>query len=135
MGHVLKPNCPHSSLNLLVFSSTSVSFTLTTVQVPDLALTLTKRITVYPQIFTKIKIIVFFNRPRKKIEPIDKELYFLLKKLSLSSQKYGLGIQDLGSRENRKAPDPGSGSATLDTYMIRKSCHINPLVCKEMRAC
>jgi hypothetical protein len=44
--------------------------------------------------------------------------------LSLSSQKYGFGIQDLGSRSGKnlfqipdpgvkKAPDPGSGSATL----------------------
>ncbi len=64
--------------------------------------------------------------------PIDKELYFSLKKLLLSSQKYGLGIQDLGFRENLKALDPGSGSATLDMYMIRKSCHINPVVYQEM---
>jgi hypothetical protein len=43
--------------------------------------------------------------------------------LSLSSQKYGFGIRDPGSGKNifripdpevKKAPDPGSGSATLD---------------------
>jgi hypothetical protein len=50
---------------------------------------------------------------------------FLLKKLSLSSQKYGFGIRDprSGIRKKthsgsqnpgvKKAPDPGSGSATL----------------------
>jgi hypothetical protein len=44
------------------------------------------------------------------------------KKLSLSSQKYGFGVRDPGSGKNlfripdpevKKAPDPGSGSATL----------------------
>jgi hypothetical protein len=48
--------------------------------------------------------------------------YFLTKKLSLSSQKYGFGIRDRRSGKNlflipdpgvKKAPDPGSGSATL----------------------
>jgi hypothetical protein len=47
---------------------------------------------------------------------------FLPKKLSISSQKYGFGIRDPGSGKNlfripdpgvKKAPDPGSGSATL----------------------
>jgi hypothetical protein len=63
------------------------------------------------------------ERGEKKFGPIFKELLNLLpKKLSLSSQKYGLGIRDPGSRKNlfripdpgvKKAPDPGSGSATL----------------------
>jgi hypothetical protein len=46
--------------------------------------------------------------------------------LSLSSQKYGFGIQDPGSGKNlfqipdpgvKKAPDPGSRSATLVNLM------------------
>jgi hypothetical protein len=62
---------------------------------------------------------------KKKFGPVLKE-NFLLKNLSLSSEKYGVGIRDLrsgirkkpildygsGSRV-KKAPDPGSGSATL----------------------
>ncbi len=50
-------------------------------------------------------------------------VYFLPKNLSLSSQKYGFTIRDPGSvKKNlfripdpgvKKAPDPGSGSATL----------------------
>jgi hypothetical protein len=47
-------------------------------------------------------------------------------KLSLSSQKYGVGIRDPGSGKNlfrtpdpgvKKAPDPGSGYTTLPTIM------------------
>jgi hypothetical protein len=57
---------------------------------------------------------------RKKSEPINKELNYLLpKKLLLSSQKNGLGFgiqkktySGSGSR-GKKTPDPGSGSATL----------------------
>jgi hypothetical protein len=47
MGHLVKRKCPHSPLNLRILSSTSVPFTLTTVQVLNLALTHKKRITVY----------------------------------------------------------------------------------------
>jgi hypothetical protein len=57
--------------------------------------------------------------------------FFLPNKLSLSSQKYGFGIRDprfgdAGSGKNlfripypgvKKAPDPGSGSATLITVL------------------
>jgi hypothetical protein len=47
-------------------------------------------------------------------------------KLTLSSQKYGLGIRDLGfgikpilDAGVKKAPDPGSGSATMCiTYLL-----------------
>ncbi len=46
MGHFLKLRCAHSPLNLRILSSTSVPFTLTTVQVPNLALIHTKWITV-----------------------------------------------------------------------------------------
>ncbi len=44
---------------------------------------------------TKLKIILFLKRWRKKFGPIFKELMnFLPKRLSLSSQKYGFGIRD-----------------------------------------
>ncbi len=47
MGHLLKLKCAHSPLNQRMLSSTSVLFTLTTMPVPNLALTHTKRFTVY----------------------------------------------------------------------------------------
>ncbi len=43
-GHLLKLECTHSPLNLRILSLTSFPFTLTTVQVPNLALTHTKQI-------------------------------------------------------------------------------------------
>ncbi len=49
MRHLLKLKCAHSPLNLRILSSTSVPFILTTVQVPNLALTYRKRITVYTE--------------------------------------------------------------------------------------
>ncbi len=78
--------------------------------------------------FTKLNIILFLICWRKKFGPIFQELLkFLPKKLSPSPQKYGFGIRDRGSeirdpKKNlfripdpgvKKAPDPGSGSATL----------------------
>jgi hypothetical protein len=45
MGHLLTLKCAHSPLNPRILSSTSVPYTLTTVQVPNLAQTHTKRIT------------------------------------------------------------------------------------------
>ncbi len=70
---------------------------------------------------------IFLKCQTKKFGPIFKELLkFLPKKLSLSSQEYGFGIRDPGSGKNlfripdpgvKKAPDPGSGSATLHTYI------------------
>ncbi len=47
MGHFLKVKRAHSPLNQPILSSTRVPFTFMTVQVPNLALTYTKRITVY----------------------------------------------------------------------------------------
>ncbi len=38
--------------NMHIFAATSVAFTLSTVQVPNLVLTHTKRITVYPKLLT-----------------------------------------------------------------------------------
>ncbi len=46
MGHFLKIKCAQSPLNLRILSSTSVPLTLTTVQLPNLALNHTERITV-----------------------------------------------------------------------------------------
>jgi hypothetical protein len=43
----LKIKCVDSRVNVQILTSASVTFTLTTVQVPILALTHTKRITVY----------------------------------------------------------------------------------------
>ncbi len=48
MGHLLKLKCAPSPLNLRILSLTSVPFTLTTGQVPNLALAHTKWITVLP---------------------------------------------------------------------------------------
>ncbi len=46
-GQWARIKCSHSPLNLRILSSTSVPFTLTTVQVPNLSLTHTMRITVH----------------------------------------------------------------------------------------
>ncbi len=46
MGHLLKIKCVDSRMNVHISASTSVPFTLTTVQVTNLALTHTKGITV-----------------------------------------------------------------------------------------
>jgi hypothetical protein len=60
--------------------------------------------------FTKFNIILVLNCSRKKFGPNFKEVWnFLPKKLSLSSQN-PFRIPDPGVK---KAPDPGSGSATL----------------------
>jgi hypothetical protein len=48
----------------------------------------------YSQKYHKILIYLLLNRQRKKFEPTHTELYFLPKKLPLSSQKYGVGIRD-----------------------------------------
>jgi hypothetical protein len=46
MGHLLKIKCVDSRVNVHILASTSGSFTHTTVQVPNSALTHTKQITV-----------------------------------------------------------------------------------------
>jgi hypothetical protein len=46
MGHLLKIKCVDSRVNEHILASKSVPFTLTTVQVPNLALIHKKRITV-----------------------------------------------------------------------------------------
>jgi hypothetical protein len=46
MGHLLKIKCVDSRVKVHILASTRVPFTLTTVQVPNLALTHTKLITV-----------------------------------------------------------------------------------------
>jgi hypothetical protein len=47
MGHWMKIKFVDSRVNVHILASTSVPFTLTTEQMPNLALTHTKRITVY----------------------------------------------------------------------------------------
>jgi hypothetical protein len=47
MGYLLKIKCVDSRENVHILASISVPFTLTTVQMPNLALTHTKRKTVY----------------------------------------------------------------------------------------
>jgi hypothetical protein len=59
---------------------------------------------------TNLIIILILNWRRKNLGQFTKNYNFLPKKWSLNSQKYGLGIPDPGVK---KAPDPGSGSATL----------------------
>jgi hypothetical protein len=54
----LKLKCGHSPLNLRILSSTSDPFTLTTAQVPNLALTHRKRITVRVNIEVKKQVII-----------------------------------------------------------------------------
>jgi hypothetical protein len=44
--------------------------------------------------FTKLKIILLLKNTEKILADLQKLWYFLPKKLSLSSQKYGLGIRD-----------------------------------------
>jgi hypothetical protein len=76
--------------------------------------------------FHKIQKLFIFEMLKKKIwANFQRIIEFLPKKLSLSSQKYGFGIRDQGSGKNRfripdpgfkKAPDPGSGSATLQNF-------------------
>ncbi len=47
MGHLFKIKCVDSGVNVHILASTSVPFKFTTVQVPNLSLTHTKRITVW----------------------------------------------------------------------------------------
>ncbi len=47
MGHLLKIKCVDSMVNVHILDSTSIPFTLMTVQVPNIALTHTKLITVW----------------------------------------------------------------------------------------
>jgi hypothetical protein len=62
--------------------------------------------------FTKLKIILFFKCLRKKFGPVFKELLnFLPKNLSLSSEKYGVGIRDPRSGIRKKTYS-GSGSGS-----------------------
>jgi hypothetical protein len=64
MGHMLKIKCVDSRLNVHIFASKSVPFTLTTVQVPNLALTHTKRITVSAAGFS------YTNRQYKNLQDL-----------------------------------------------------------------
>jgi hypothetical protein len=68
MGHLLKIRCVDSRAKVHILASTSVPFTLTMVQVPNLALTHTKRITVWKDTYNRLyrislptKLNKFFN--------------------------------------------------------------------------
>ncbi len=53
MGHLLKIKCVDLRANVHILASTSVPFTFTTVQVPNLALTHMKQITVWGLIYNE----------------------------------------------------------------------------------
>jgi hypothetical protein len=55
MGHLLKIKCVDSRVNVHILASTCVPFTLTSMQVPNLALTDMKGITVYHSTAEQIK--------------------------------------------------------------------------------
>ncbi len=87
-----------------------------------------------PKISQNVKLLYFWNTQEKNLGQISKNYcFFLPQKLSLCSQKYEFGIRDPrsgirnkpipdpGSRGIKKAPDPGSGSATL--YEIIRTRH------------
>ena len=89
---------------------------------------------------TKLNIILVFKSWRKKLVPIFKELLnFLPKNLSLSSQKYGLGMRNpektcSGSRiqgsKRHRIPDPqhwlGSGIRKKNLFRIRSTVNPDP---------
>jgi hypothetical protein len=58
MEHLLKIKCVDPRVNVHILASTSVPFTLMTVQVPNLALTHTKQITVWVNMSSPIGNIV-----------------------------------------------------------------------------
>jgi hypothetical protein len=64
MGHLLNLKCAHSPLNLRILSSKCVPVTLTTVQVPNVALTQTKRITV--RVLSSVHTVIRFVSFRAK---------------------------------------------------------------------
>ncbi len=66
MGHLLKIKCVDSRVNVHILDSTSVPFTLTMVQVPNIALTHTKRITVQVPISANTLAVVGKSRPSIK---------------------------------------------------------------------
>jgi hypothetical protein len=56
MGHLLNIKCVDSRVSVHILAPTSVSLTLTTVQVSNLALTRTKRITVHGKFARKLNV-------------------------------------------------------------------------------
>ncbi len=72
--------------------------------------------------FPKLNYFIFEMLKKKIWANFQRITELFIQKLSLSSQKYGFGIRDPRSGKNlfripdpgvKKAPDPGSGSATL----------------------
>jgi hypothetical protein len=65
-------------------------------------------------IFTKCKIILFLNCSGKKFGPNFKDLWnFLPKKFGIRDPRSGINPFRIPDPGVKKAPDPGSGSATL----------------------
>ncbi len=81
MGHLLKIKCVESRVNVHILASTSVLFTLTTVQVPNIALIHTKWITVWAPII-----------------PLAPFQIILCRKFAINSQLkvYATGVNDTG---------------------------------------
>jgi hypothetical protein len=82
--------------------------------------------------FTNLNYFIVEMLKKKILANFQRIVEIFTQKLSLSSQKYGFGIQDPGSGKNlfripdpgvKKAPDPGSGSATL-FRSSRNSCSL-----------
>ncbi len=92
--------------------------------------------------FTKSYIILVLKCWRKKIwANFQRIIEFFAQKLSLSSQKYGFGIRDPGSGKNlfripdpgvKKAPDPGSGYATLVFHLSFPTFARSQCPCTEL---
>jgi hypothetical protein len=63
----------------------------------------------YPQISQKCKLFQFRTAEEKNLGQFSKNYRTFKPKLSISSQKYGVGIQDARSGIRKKPiPDPGS---------------------------
>jgi hypothetical protein len=93
--------------------------------------------------FYSIEKYFIFEQVKKKISQFNKIIVLLTQKTSLSSQKYGFEIRDPGSGKNifripdpgvKKAPDPGSGSATLPLSDVNAELfHIDGSVVTNLR--
>jgi hypothetical protein len=81
MGHLLKINCAHSPLNLRILSLTCVPFTLTTVQMPNIALTHKKQITVLEERSWRVE--TQFWKKRQRQSSVGIYIYYNLSQARL----------------------------------------------------
>ena len=107
MGHLLKRKCSHSALNLRILSSTSVPFTLTTVQVLNLALTHKKRITVY----------IFIIKRKSYLLSESYGFFCCCGKLRMRSIIQEKDEEFLTTKKNFQR--------TLDSMQVRKACRVH----------